>query len=625
MDSAANQENAKSTKRFRNPKSHMRYINKSNREKGLEYRNEKGRIIPKKCFKKIVCKCRIRCHLVIDENAQKQIFEQFWSENSSWSSKSSFLSEHIKISECTHRRKPTSRKNIQFKKNSTRSYFLSEDPKQKICKSFFKKVLQISEGRIEHLLKRRNEGSILVATDQRGKHCSHRKTPLDKINDAMNFIRSLPTYESHYARSISSVEKKYLDPSLNLTKLYDDYRKQNQSTAVSKYMFRDIFYRRFNLKFKQPSQDTCDLCNSIKIKLQSRATNPALKVKLLEQRNNHHVRVENVSREYKEYVEDSILSGGAKVVLVYDLQKVLPTPKLNTNSAYYKRKLSTYNLCIHDATNNRSYMYIWHEGIASRGSQDVTSCLLYHFDHYISEECNEIVLFSDSCGGQNRNINTAIMLSHFLAKNNKIFSITQHFYLRGHSYNICDRRFAIIEKKQKSESNIYTPSQWKDLIARAKTTLPQFIVIEMNSQMFFSCQDLLAMVTKRKKATNGEPFSWLNTRKIIYKKSHPFHLFTETYEDLDRKYNENTEHQMDFTKIVRIDKHGIAVDSFETVELPLLWPTGRAISTEKRNDLFDLLDFIPPIHRRFYMELKYDNAPDIDDATVSDHNSNDED
>lgn len=122
------------------------------------------------------------------------------------------------------------------------------------------------------------------------------------------------------------------------------------------------------------------------------------------------------------------------------------TPKLSSNSAYYKRQLSTFNLCIHDDTHNRSYMYIWHEAMASRGPEEITSYLIYHFNHYLPEICRHIILYSDSCGGQNRNIKTFVMLSQFLEKNAKLQSITQHFFRSGHSYNVCDRKFGIIEK-----------------------------------------------------------------------------------------------------------------------------------------------------------------------------------
>lgn len=60
--------------------------------------------------------------------------------------------------------------------------------------------------------------------------------------------------------------------------------------------------------------------------------------------------------------------------------------------------------------------------------------------------CKEIDMWSDACWAQNKNIKMALMMTHYLM-NSELKSIIQHFYLSGHSYNVCDRMFGIIEKK----------------------------------------------------------------------------------------------------------------------------------------------------------------------------------
>ena len=73
-------------------------------------------------------------------------------------------------------------------------------------------------------------------------------------------------------------------------------------------------------------------------------------------------------------------------MLTFDMEKLLPTPELNTGIVYYKRQLWTYNLDIHNTCT---------ESIASRGSHEIGSCILVHL-------CN-LELYSSACGGQNRN------------------------------------------------------------------------------------------------------------------------------------------------------------------------------------------------------------------------------
>lgn len=623
MEENNNQTASKPSKRFRNPKSHARYTNRLNREKGLEYQTSSGKTIPKKTFKKIDCNCRKQCHTIIDENAQKEIFNTFYGLES-WSEKTLFLNGHIKIREVCQRRRPTLRKNIQFKKASTRSYFLSADPNQPVCKAFFKKVLQITEGRIEHCIAKQTKTPNQSAIDRRGKHFSHRKTSAGAIRNVIEFISSFPQYESHYTRGMFPTVRKYLEPNLNLKILYNEYKKKC-AQPVSMYMFRDTFHRRFNLKFKPPLMDTCDCCNKLQLKIKDPTTRHEQKIKVHEQKTNHLQRVEFISREYKANVDESKISGGTKIVLVFDLEKVFDTPKLNTNSAYYKRKLSTYNLCVHDETNNKSHMYIWHEGMASRGPQEIASCLFYHFDTCIPNQCKELILYSDSCGGQNRNIKMSLMLSHYLDKSNTLTSITQNFFLTGHSYNVCDRKFAIIERKRRKATNIYTSTQWMELIEQAKVTFPKFVVSEMRSEHFVGCDVLMAVSTNRKKTTTKEAINWFTFHTIKYTKGHPFQLHFETYENLESKFNESIEQQQDYSKTIAIHKRGVTVENFGEIELPLLYPTGRVISTDKKKDLLDLLEFVPLEYRSFYTNLNHGVPDRMNELRTLTHYSDDED
>lgn len=130
-----------------------------------------------------------------------------------------------------------------------------------------------------------------------------------------------------------------------------------------------------------------------------------------------------------------------------------------------------YNLCIYDEVHKIAYMYTWDESIGSRGSQEIGSCLIKHFLKYIPHDTKRITLLSDSCGGQNRNIKMAMILKHFLEniwKHPNLETIEQTFYVSGHSYNSCDRSFALIEKQRKKTENVLVPQHWFNIISQAK-------------------------------------------------------------------------------------------------------------------------------------------------------------
>lgn len=298
MESDNNKENEKSGKRFRHPKAHQHLVNKLNRERGLEYqtlRKQNRRTIPAKVFTKTLCKCRLSCHLTEDEDAQRQIYQHFYS-LFSWAEKTEFIQSHIEVRECKQRRKPENRKNIRFKKSFTRKYFFS-DKEKRVCKSFFKQVLRISEGRLEKCVQKIQDPSVSSIVDLRGKHNAHKKIPGDKIKKVIEFINLLPQYESHYTRAAID-GRKYLSPDLNMKIIYDEYTKwviDQNSQSVSRYMFRDIFHRKFNLKFKPPAQDTCDYCNKLNMKIKAAMLKSTERMNLLEDKINHLEIVSNLS------------------------------------------------------------------------------------------------------------------------------------------------------------------------------------------------------------------------------------------------------------------------------------------------------------------------------------------
>lgn len=47
-------------------------------------------------------------------------------------------------------------------------------------------------------------------------------------------------------------------------------------------------------------------------------------------------------------------------------------------------------------------MYVWDETVASRGAQEIGSCIRKHLLSHV-QKAKHIIAFSDACGGQNRN------------------------------------------------------------------------------------------------------------------------------------------------------------------------------------------------------------------------------
>lgn len=151
------------------------------------------------------------------------------------------------------------------------------------------------------------------------------------------------------------------------------------------------------------------------------------------------------------------------------------------------------------------------------------------------------------------------------------------------------------------------------MVESAKETLPKFQVIELNPTHFLSCETLLKrFCTNRKKTVDKKELNWFKFRKISYQKGYPLKLFFETYNDVTMKYDETIEFKKDLTKILSVAKRDLKMDEFIEFSLPVLYPEGRAISTKKKADLLELLEFIPIQFRAFYTGLNHSETEETE-------------
>lgn len=238
-------------------------------------------------------------------------------------------------------------------------------------------------------------------------------------------------------------------------------------------------------------------------------------------------------------------------------------------------------------------MYVWSENVAGRGGQEIGSAIVKHLKAYLGEEREHVILFSDRCGGQNRNIKLTMLLKKFLSSQNSLKTITQKYFVSGHSFNSCDRSFAVIEKAKSTSSGLFTPDEWIQLIRDAKKADPKFVVTKMESADFFSSSDLQSLIINRKKDVEGKKVNWLGFTSIKYSKDELFSLTVNTRTKID------------------IRRESVDEAMFGDHAMELLFPNGRTIDEKKYKDLLDLLRFIPSKYHEFYKNLRY-NSKTID-------------
>ena len=140
--------------------------------------------------------------------------------------------------------------------------------------------------------------------------------------------------------------------------------------------------------------------------------------------------------------------------MTYDMEKTMPLPKLSVGEAFYLRQIWMYNAGVHVVRQKRegSYFQIWTENEGKRGVYEVCSSLLAFFT-IADISSNKLVVWSDSCAGQNKNFATICFWQYVLLSGR--FNTTEHkFPEPGHTYLDSDRDFGKVEAAVKKRENI---------------------------------------------------------------------------------------------------------------------------------------------------------------------------
>ena len=90
---------------------------------------------------------------------------------------------------------------------------------------------------------------------------------------------------------------------------------------------------------------------------------------------------------------------------------------------------------IHDASSNKMNTYIWSEGDAGRGANNIVSCLYWDLERrgiFSGEgKLGELALLCDNCAGQNKN-RCVMKFAMWLVEAGFIRMVSLVFLIKGH-------------------------------------------------------------------------------------------------------------------------------------------------------------------------------------------------
>lgn len=435
-----------------------------------------------------------------------------------------------------------------------------------------------------------------------GRHVPSNKISEEKLDLVRKHILSIPSYESHYCREKSG-DRRFIPSYYTLTRMYEEYKLViAPEPPVSRKIYESVFHK-MNISIKRYSKDTCQNCDKLRSMI-ANEKNESKKQNLKVELEKHQ---EDAEKAYsaKKADKEKGLADKSKAVYTFDMQQCLPTPDINTSIAFYKRQLWTYNLTMHECARSETVCYMWHEVISGRGANQVASCL-YKELISLPSEIKNVILYSDTCGGQNKNSHVAVMFM-ILMQHSSLSVIDHKFLIPGHTRMECDTDHSIIEKKKKKyEHPVEHPRDWFNLVRVSGRKKP-FKVVEMKKDDFLDFSSLLKSTFQvRKVNEDGQKFVWKNVKWIRYDKT-----FGKIY------YKESHDKDEPF-KTLRFLRRGIK--SFSTQEI-LKFKYPNAISEEKKANLIELLPYIDEVFHDFYKNLPTeknmkDFLPDLDDEDL---------
>lgn len=575
----------KPRKRLRHPEIWTRNVSKTRRAHGEAYVSSRKKHIPG-VYMKDQCgvNCRRKCYEKFTHAQRLDVFQRYYK-----------FDTYIRKCDFIHSNTDKITKRSKTKENSRRNFsvlfYLPRDTERvQVCKTMFLNTLGIRKGVVDIAMKKRTKENT-GEEDKRGRHVK-KVTSTELLNSIRHHIESFAVVDSHYCRSGS--KRKYLDPSLNITLMYNMYKSaciENDLEVAGASTYRKIFTEEYNLSFHHPKKDQCRICMAYNIPGANKDT-------MKDNYDTHIVAKERAREEKKRDKEEAQNSDGNSVCCNFDLQQVLLAPTDPSNNAlFYKQRLKSFNFTVYDVNSKQGDCYMWTEVEGKRGSCEIASCLYQYFTS-LPAVVTHICCFSDRCGGQNLNRFVCAMCLTAVQELPNLKTIDLKFMVVGHSEMECDSMHSAITTEQKRVGKVNWPADWKTIArsARRKGDKPYVVHDITHEQITDWKSHVDCNMTIRKEDMNGKPVHWQKMCWQRFTKERP--CVMQFKEDFDEDFR-----ALDCNKKTR----GLNRTSLSNTKP--LYASVLPISKERYSDLTSLFKSFPPAlgpeYRPFYESLPH--------------------
>ena len=247
-------------------------------------------------------------------------------------------------------------------------------------------------------------------------------------------------------------------------KMFDLFKKSHPTIAISLSSYKKVL-NTFHIGFFKPKNDLCDECTKYN---KSNKTEDIISW-------NEHIAKKDACRSSNNADKERAKDDPKFAALIIDMEAVQSCPKAKSGEFHYLSKISWYNLSCYHLKDDTKVCFMWNSTMGCRGSNEVGSCIL-HILRKLPKETEEVAIWADTCGGQNRNKENAAVSMYLLNEevkttNHKIKKITWKFFERGHNQSEVDTIHQILERANKNQE-VFVPIRYKELARSAPGRKP---------------------------------------------------------------------------------------------------------------------------------------------------------
>ncbi|CAG9836534.1 unnamed protein product [Diabrotica balteata] len=196
-------------------------------------------------------------------------------------------------------------------------------------------------------------------------------------------------------------------------------------------------------EFGRPQIDTCCECELLNTTIKKPQFNETAKRVAVAQLLVHKRRSKKFYsslRQRKEYCAEQEKA----MLLCFDYMANISLPTIKVQEKYDLRQLCVYPFVIHNSNKDPATFYLYHQGVAGKGSNEVCFFLKKSIDENVPANVDEVYLYTDICTGHNKNY-TMIRLLMQPTDSGRFKKVVYRLPIRGHSYLPCDRVFGLVK------------------------------------------------------------------------------------------------------------------------------------------------------------------------------------